>query len=211
QSTVATGIYGAIAVLLGLLQRAQSGEGDTVEVAAQEVVTQALETSLAEYELLGRVRRRLGDVPREAGSGIFQCADGYVSMVAGRLGTAAAWRNLVAWLQETDTPDAEVLSEPGWDTLEHRQRPEAIGRFVEIFGTFAAGRTKEDLYREGQERRIAIAPVNDVADVLGDRQLAARAFFVTDADLETGMVVRLPAPPFRFSPLALSASDVADV
>ena len=37
------------------------------------------------------MRRRAGDTPREAGTGIFACADGYVSMVAGRLGTAAAW------------------------------------------------------------------------------------------------------------------------
>jgi benzylsuccinate CoA-transferase BbsE subunit len=199
QSTVGAAIYAAVAVLLALITRERTGEGDTIEVSSQELVTQALETSLSEYELLGKVRRRLGDRPREAGTGIFPCADGHVSMVAGRLGTAAAWKRLVEWLQETGTDGAAVLSGPGWDTLEHRQRPESIAEFTAIFGHFAAARSKSDLYTEGQTRGIAIAPVNTVADVLADRQLKAREFFVQATDPETGAKVLLPGTPFRLS------------
>jgi len=100
QSTIATAIYGAVAVLLALIAREADGEGETIEVSSQEVITQALETSIPEFELLGKVRRRLGDVPREAGTGVFACADGFVSMVAGRLGTAGAWKRLMEWLQQ---------------------------------------------------------------------------------------------------------------
>lgn len=209
QSTVATGIYAAVAVLLALLAREATGAGDTVEISSQEVVTQALETALAEYELLGKVRRRLGAMPREAGTGIFPCMDGHVSMVAGRLGTAAAWKRLVEWLEESGTPGAETLSEPGWDTLEHRQRAKSIAEFSTIFGRFTADRRKDDLYREGQRRSIAIAPVNDVTDVLADPQLAARGFFVTATDPDTGTTVQLPSPPFRFSSPAVPSRIVA--
>jgi benzylsuccinate CoA-transferase BbsE subunit len=207
QSTVGAGIYAAVAVLLALLARERTGEGDTIEISAQELVTQALETSLGEYELLGKVRRRLGDRPREAGTGIFPCADGHVSMVAGRLGTAAAWLRLVEWLQETE--GADELSGPGWDTLEHRQRPESIAEFTAIFGRFAAGRRKHDLYAEGQARGIAIAPVNTVADVLADRQLASREFFVPATDPETGTEVVLPAPPFRLASATAAVPEPA--
>jgi benzylsuccinate CoA-transferase BbsE subunit len=208
QSTVAAGIYGTVAALLALLAR-QRGDGDTVEVSVQEVVTQALETSLAEYELLGTVRRRLGDAPREAGTGIFPCQDGHVSMVAGRVGTAAAWKRLVEWLQETGTPAAERLSDPDWDTIEHRQRPEAIAEFTTVFGRYAETRRKDELHREGQRRSIAIAPVNDVGEVLADPQLAARAFFVAKTDPATGTCVTLPAPPFRFSAPAVVSPALA--
>jgi benzylsuccinate CoA-transferase BbsE subunit len=209
QSTTATGIYAAVAALLALLARERSGDGDTVEISSQEVLTQALETSIAEYELLGKVRRRLGDNPREAGTGVFPCADGHVSMVAGRLGTAAAWVRLVEWLQESGAPGAELLSEPGWDTLEHRQRPDAIASFSEIFGQFAAGRCKDDLHREGQKRSIAIAPVNAVADVLADPHLAARGFFVQMTEPRTGTNVRVPGTPFRFSAPSMPSRDPA--
>jgi benzylsuccinate CoA-transferase BbsE subunit len=200
QSAIATGIYGAVAALLALVARENTGKGDTIEVSAQEVVIQALETSLAEYELAGKVRGRLGAEPREAGTGVYPCADGFVSMVAGRLGTATAWKHLVAWLQESGVPGAERLSEPGWDTLEHRQLPASIAQFSEVFERFSADRGKDALYREGQRRGIAIAPVNDVAEVLRDAQLEARSFFADAVDPETGTAVRLPAPPFRLSP-----------
>jgi benzylsuccinate CoA-transferase BbsE subunit len=206
QSTVATGIYAAVGVLFALLVREQTGVGDTVEISAQEVVTQALETSLAEFELLGTVRRRLGDMPREAGTGIFPCADGYISMVAGRLGTAAAWKQLVGWLEESGTPGAQTLGEPGWETLAHRQRPEAIAEFSKIFGRFTATRSKQDIYREGQRRGIAVAAVNSVSEVLADPQLAAREFFVAASDPGSGTWALIPAPPFRLSPPTASAA-----
>jgi benzylsuccinate CoA-transferase BbsE subunit len=209
QTTTATGMYSAVAVLLALLVRERGGEGDTIEISSQEVMTHALETSISEYELRGTVQHRFGDTPREAGTGVFSCADGHISMVAGRLGTAAAWKRLVEWMQEDRTPGAETLSEPGWETLEHRQRPEAIASFSQIFGSFAASRSKEDLHREGQRRSIAIAPVNDVNDVLEDRQLAARAFFIEATDPTTGTSVRLPGPPFRFSPLSRPSQVLA--
>ncbi len=213
QTTVATGIYAAVATLLALVARETTGEGDTIEVSAQEVMVQALETSIAELELLGRVRRRLGDTPREAGTGVFPCADGYVSMVAGRLGTATAWARLVEWLQETGTPGADELSGPGWDTLSHRQLPDSISRFSQIFGAFAATRTKGELYREAQGRGIALAPVNDLTELLADRQLEARSFFRDGLDPRTGTAVRVPAPPFRLSrPAAAPAHEaVPDV
>jgi benzylsuccinate CoA-transferase BbsE subunit len=202
QSTIGTGIYAAVAILLALLAREHTQAGETVEISAQEVVAQALETSISEYEMLGRVRRRLGDTPREAGTGIFRCADGYVSMVAGRLGTAAAWGRLVDWLQQAGAEGADELSRPGWDTLEHRQRAEAIAAFTETFERFAASWPKRELYAEGQRRGIAIAPVNTVNEVLADEQLEARGFFTEATDRSTGRTALLPVPPFRLSPPA---------
>jgi benzylsuccinate CoA-transferase BbsE subunit len=201
QSTQATGIYGAVAALLALIERDSTGAGRTLQVSSQEVITQALETSIPEFEFNGRVQRRLGSTPREAGTGVYPCADGFVSMVAGRLGTAEAWTRLREWLVETGTPGAEELWHDEWNELAFRQRPESIVRFAEIFGTFTATRGKEALYIEAQRRRIALAPVNDVEEVLRDEQLNARRFFIPDVH-ESGLAGLVPAPPFRFSALA---------
>ena len=204
QSTQATSIYATVAVLLALVDRDTTGEGRALEVSTQEVMTQALETSIAEYELTGRVQRRLGSEPREAGTGVYPCADGYVSMVAGRLGTAEAWTRLREWLEETGTPGAAELWEDGWDELAFRQRPESIARFGEIFAGFASTRGKDELYLEAQRRSIALAPVNDLDEVLADPQLQERGFFVE----EGAAPFLVLAPPFRLSPLGPEAASL---
>lgn len=189
QSTTATGIFGAVAIMLALIERDTTGLGCVIEVSSQEVLTQALETALPEYELTGKVRGRVGGEPREAGTGIYPCQNGYVSMVAGRLGTAAAWTRLREWLVEQGTPGADELFTNGWEDLGFRQRPESIARFSEIFGAFTATRTKSELYVEAQRRSIALAPVNAPTDVLRDEQLNARGFF------RNGVL----APPYRIT------------
>lgn len=208
QSTSATAIFGVVAVLLALIDRDRSGKGQTIDVSSQEVLTQALETSIPEYELTGKVRRRLGDVPREAGTGVYPCADGFVSLVAGRLGTAEAWTRLREWLVEEGTAGAQGLWADEWSELPFRQRPESIARFSEIFVAFAGGRSKQDLYLEAQRRSIALAPVNTLVEVLADRQLEARRFFGEARDERTGLTAKVPTAPYRLTPLSAEAEPV---
>lgn len=200
QSTLCTAIFAAIAVLLALLERDRTGTGRTLEISAQEVLIQALETSLPEYELTGNVRRRAGSASREAGTGVYPCANGFVSMVAGRLGTARAWTRLREWLVEAEMPGAEELFGEQWETLEFRQRPESVARFSRMFAEFAVDKTKQSLYEEAQRRGIALAPVNTAAEVLDDPQLAAREFFKQlppSGENGAGPVLS-PSAPYRF-------------
>jgi benzylsuccinate CoA-transferase BbsE subunit len=199
QSRNAASIFGAIAALVGLFHRFATDRGRWIDVSAQECVAQALEDSLASYEMTGQVRKRHGSTAAEAGTGMYACADGLVSMVAGRVGTARAWQALVAWLQEAGVDGAEALSAPEWSDLAFRQTKPAIGRFAEVFGRFAAGRTRLELYREAQRRGISLSPVNDIDGVLADPQLAARAFWVSVRDPRTGLDVTFPGPPYRLS------------
>jgi benzylsuccinate CoA-transferase BbsE subunit len=197
QSLLAASLFGAVAALVGLIGRAQDREGRHLDVSAQEAVAAALEDSIPQFDLTGRVRRRAGDLPREAGTGIYACADGYVSMVAGRLGTAKAWTALTHWLVEEGIPDAEELLTPPWQEFPYRQRRESIDRFRVIFERFTRPRTRERLYREAQRRSIALAPVNQVGDLFADAQLAARDFFREVTPVELGRPVAVPGRPYR--------------
>ncbi len=199
QARLAASIFGAAAAVFGLIARQADGRGRHLDVAGQEVIAAALEDAIPQYDLTGTVRRRAGDTPREAGTGIYRCADGHVSMVAGRLGTARAWRSLVAWLVEAGVEDATILTEAPWESFPHRQRPESVGRFVEIFERFASRHTKAELYEEAQRRDIALAPVNEVPDVLEDVQLAARGFFAAVEVPDLGREIRVPGRPYRLS------------
>jgi benzylsuccinate CoA-transferase BbsE subunit len=168
------------------------------DVSAQEAVAQALEDTVAQFALTGHARDRRGDRPQEAGTGIYRCADGHVGMVAGRLGTARAWKALAEWLSEEGIPGADALADEPWSNFDFRRSQEGIDGFAAIFGSFAAARSMESLYREAQRRGIALSPVNDLAGLLADRQLAAREFFVEVEDEALGQVV-FPGAPYRLS------------
>jgi benzylsuccinate CoA-transferase BbsE subunit len=199
QARLGSSIFAAAAAIFGLIARQTDGRGRQLDVAAQEVVAAALEDAIPQYDLTGTVRRRAGDTPREAGTGIYRCSDGYVSMVAGRLGTAKAWRSLIAWLVEVGVEGATELQQDEWNTLTHRQKPDSISTFKQTFERFTSTQTKQQLYEEAQRRDIALAPVNEVSEVLHNPQLEARDFFVSLEVDDLGREVRLPGRPYRLN------------
>lgn len=199
QSEFAASIFAAVAAVSGLLTRDATGSGGVYDVSAQECIAQALEDSAATYSLTGHVRERLGDRPREAGTGVYPCRDGYISMVAGRLGTAKAWTALVEWLNEESAEDAEVLRGEGWQRFEFRQTEEAITTFARIFEGFTRKHSKAELYRGAQGRMIALSPVSTVDDLLVNEQLRDRDFFVTVHDETIGRDLVYPRAPYRMS------------
>jgi len=199
QAMLASGIFGAVAVLVALYERTQTGKGQWIDLSGQECVAFALEDAVAEWSIHGRVRRRHGDGAREAGTGVYPCKDGHVSVVAGRLGTAKAFVTLTRWIAESNAPDGATLLEPKWQDFNYRQSAEGIARFAEAFGAFCSTRGKQELYREGQARQIAIAPVNTIADVLQDVQLAANSYFQPQRDQASGREISFPGPPYRLS------------
>ncbi|MGH3300479.1 MAG: CoA transferase [Streptosporangiaceae bacterium] len=203
QTYLAGGMNAAIGALLGLLA-ADAGQGPAdLDVSVQAVMASALEDAAAEFDLTGSVRRRTGDGLREAGTGTFACADGWIVVVAGKLGTAEAWDSLVGWLCEQDVDGAEALKAPEWSTLEHRRLPASIAGFQQVMESATARFTMQELYAELQGRRIAAAPVNSIADLLTEPQLADRQFFRTVADDWMGRQITYPGPPYRLTDHAM--------
>jgi crotonobetainyl-CoA:carnitine CoA-transferase CaiB-like acyl-CoA transferase len=67
-----------------------------------------------------------------------------------------------------------------------------------VFERFASTRGKQPLFEEGQRRRIAIAPINDSADVTMDPHLAQRGYFASLTGLGR-RAVACPGAPFLMS------------
>src|SRR5580700_1427542 len=199
QGYLAAAIFGAVATLKALLERQGTNHGQWLDVSGQECIAFALEDAIPEWYLSHSIRRRTGDQAREAGTGVYPCQDGYVSMVAGRLGTAKAFKTLVQWIADSGTPGGSELLDEHWQDFKFRQSPQGIARFAEIFGAFCASRSKQELYREGQARQIALAPVNSVADIVEDPQLRANGFFRSLHDGALDRDVTMPGPPYRLA------------
>ncbi|MBI4189492.1 MAG: CoA transferase [Betaproteobacteria bacterium] len=199
QSVVAAGLYAAIGTLIALLHSESTKEGQRVEVAALECIASALENAVQYWDLEHTIRKRAGSKPREAGSGLYPCRDGYVYMMAGRLSTPRGWISVVEWLNEAGVPGAAELKRSEWSSYDYRTRPDATALFTKLFVGFAAERGKTELYEEGQARGIVICPLNTPLDLLTDRQLRHRRFFVPLKGSVLGRRVLFPRGPFVLS------------
>ena len=199
QSAVIAGLYAAVGTLLAVYHAEATGEGQLVSVSVQECICSTLENAVQFYDLEGRIRRRVGSRPVEAGTGLYPCRDGYIYVHAGRLATARGWRALVAWLVEAGVPGADELTQPHWQDYSYRASREGAAAFWEIFTRFTRHHSKRVLCEEAQRRGIAMTPVNVPTEVVNDPQLAARQWFVSLHHEGLGIDLRLPGAPYRLS------------
>lgn len=190
--------YAAVISLLAAFGRGRVCGGQLIDVSVQEVVAIGTETAPQFQELKGVTRRRLGERERQAGIGVYPCKDGAVLLYAAASGVGAGWPNLVKWLIDAGVPEAEELAGPQWDDNAFKALDESKARFRRVFERFAETRGKQQLFEEGQRRRIAIAPINDSADVLADPHLDRRGYFASLTGVGNREIA-CPGAPFSMS------------
>ena len=200
QAELVAGMAGATASMLALYRRRTVGAGCHVTVSSFEaLVTQAI-SGLANHAF-GRLSpdRNLNQQEAAGGGmvtaigGVLPCKDGYVAISPRE---DAQWER---WL--------DLMGNPAWGaderfaTRETRQRnfPE-LWRLV---GEWTIGRSKYDIARDGQERRVPCFPVNTVEDLLHDPHLEQREFFVA-IDHPVAGRLKYPGVPYKLSNTALT-------
>ena len=192
-------MYGAVAAMLALTDAELTGEGQHVDVSMQECMVMAMETAVQFYDLEGTVRKRYAGEQRFAGTGVFECRDGYVYMMAGGIGANKFWSYSVRWLLDEKVPGVERLLGEQWNEIDYLLTDEAKRIFAEVFGPWAKSKSKAELYHEGQRRHIPLAPINTPADILQSGQLAHREFFVGVAHPLLGEPMLMPGAPYKLS------------
>lgn len=190
-------LYGAVAALAAALGRSNDGRGRFVDVSVQEVVALGTETGPQFHDLHGELRRRNGDSQKQAGIGVYPCRDGHVMVYAAEAGVGTGWTRLVEWMVETGVEEALPMLSDEWATNQFKQTPGAKAAFERAFAAFADGRDMQDLFVEGQRRRIAIAPVNGPAQVLADPHFGETGYF-RPLDIG-GRSIPAPGAPFTLS------------
>ena len=111
------------------------------------------------------------------------------------------WRRFVEvmghpdWADNELFKDAEIRSQY-WDAL----KPLMLEWTME--------HTVEEIYRSSQERGIPLGAVRTAEQVLNDKQMAARGFFVEVEHPEIGKL-KYPGVPYRFSEIQREAPVAA--
>ncbi len=217
QSHYCGSIQAAAGILMALLHRDATGEGQQVEVSRQEALSINQETAIQYWDVRHELRRRMGAEKRMPGMGLYECKDGHVMLMVGLPGFGAPWPTLAQWM--ADEGKAEDLQEERWRNplLEVSMQlisrlfaleidPEwvafwkdRLGHIEEVLVRFLLGYTKRELYEEGQKRGLLIAPVNNPKDIVESPQLDYRRWFTPVEYPELGTTIAHPGPPYRLS------------
>jgi crotonobetainyl-CoA:carnitine CoA-transferase CaiB-like acyl-CoA transferase len=176
QSHFAPSQYAAVAIVAALYYRdAISARGQHIDISMQETLNVycSENTQEAGWHLLKENVIRQGPTSKyNFPGGLYSCKDGWIGIYVVR---AKEWDALAQWMVEV-TGNEELLEDKYKGGVlaryEYRDMLEAL--LLDFTGRFTA----QELFHEGQKRGIAVLPVNSVADLLVDPQLAARDFWV---------------------------------
>jgi benzylsuccinate CoA-transferase BbsE subunit len=199
QALLGASMYAAVGAMLALTEAEATGEGQQIDVSMQECMVMAMENAVQFYDLEGTVRKRYAGIQRFAGTGVFECRDGYIYMMAGGIGANKFWSYSLQWLLDEQVPGAERLKGERWTDIDYLLTDEAKRIFADVFAPWARSRTKAELYHEGQRRHIPLAPINTPADILGSEQLAHREYFVRVPHRERGEPLLMPGAPYKLA------------
>ncbi|MCS6800617.1 MAG: CoA transferase [Chloroflexota bacterium] len=172
------GYTAALAILAALLHRAETGEGQFIDLAQAEAAIAFLGDQIAETTMNGRQPPRRGN--EEVGAaphGIYPCA-GQDRWIAIAVTDETAWHGLRAALRDPDLED-DAFADP----FQRWERRADLDRIVE---RWTRQRSPEEAFHWLQTHGVPAAPAATCADLASDPHLHARAFFGIDHHPETG-------------------------
>jgi len=194
----------AVAVLIALNHRDRTGEGQHIDISGQQSVTLAL-LSRGLDGAVGQdkaVRSAYGGVV----GGVrlqnqFEASDGWVIVLQGVLPPLAPFmQRLMAWVHEEGLcAEADLRWDWGQAAMQMMQGKISAEDWAPVqagIETLIRSRTKADLMEAAVQRRLLIAPVLTVGDVLDSAHLRVRQFLLEDAQgRRLGPFARMQASP----------------
>ncbi len=201
QAWMLLGLNGFSASLCAYFGALVSGEGDWLDISAQECAVGMLEYVGPRAAFDGTPAPRLGNRVN-AIWGIYACADGHA-------GVCALQRQAPAFLQLLGDP--ELLEPRFLDPAQRVDHEAELGARIE---RWFATKTKRELLELGEKNKVPIGAVMTPLDLLGNDALVERAFF--DEVPSPAGIARVPGRPFlgldwRGGELHAPATDTAAV
>jgi crotonobetainyl-CoA:carnitine CoA-transferase CaiB-like acyl-CoA transferase len=179
------GAEAACGALIALIDRQRTGQGQHVDVSAQEAMMLTAQGWLAPalcgnpparrsgggLELLGKLRFRF----------VYECADGHVTVTYLPGVQVGPFTNrLLAWVRTEGHLDADLAAVDWTDLLMGRELDEIAGIVERTSGRLAAAlatRTKDELFTMAQRDKLLLVPVTTPADVLASEHYRSRGFW----------------------------------
>jgi len=190
QSHYTASLFGAIAILLALRKRTQSGKGEHIDISMQEAVASTLDHVMVRYFYDRVIPERQGSLHWDSSFCISPCKDGYLLLTLFQ-----QWETLIELMDSEDM--AEDLVEESWRDEEYRLRH--ADHIIEVLERWTKTHTTDELFELGQLMRFPWAPVQSPRGVLESPHLKARNFFVDMDYPQIGTSIKCPGSPYKFS------------
>jgi formyl-CoA transferase len=159
---LSAGLTCAIGILVALLEREASGEGQWVNASLLEAQISMLDFQAARWLMAGEVPGQAGnDHPTSIPTGVFPTADGHVNIAATG---GPIWQRLCDLIGRPDLAD-----DPDYATGEARSKNrEALKA---IIGEFTKQQTSRDLIDRLNGAGVPCGPINNIEEVFADPQV----------------------------------------
>ncbi|MBP6775603.1 MAG: CoA transferase [Gemmatimonadaceae bacterium] len=182
-----TGLYGCIGVLLALRHRDLTGEGQYVDAALYESVFRCTEELAPAYGMHGIVRERLGSSHND-----FACPHGHFATKDGKwvaisCATDKLFMRLAMAMGRPELASSSTYGEQK-TRLAHRHDVNEIVR------DWCGSLTREEVLERCYATDTPAGPLNNIADIFGDRQFHARRNLVAVSEMKTGESIIVPSP-----------------
>ena len=188
---IAAGLFMCIATLAALEERHASGEGQMVDISMLDCQVAVQENAFVRYLNTGELPRKLGTRhPVITPFQVFPTSDGYVA-VALRGGFKDQWPLYCAAIDRVDLIDDERFGN-GW------LRTQNYDVLEPMLNEAMRQRTTAEWVTELEKAGIPCGPVNDIAEVAADPQIAAREMIIEVEHPVQGKL-KVANTPFRFS------------
>ncbi len=122
-------LHGVIGILMALIERQGSGQGQVIDVALFEAVFNCMESLLPEYSAFGAVREAAGSaLPGIAPTNAYRCADGQYALVAGN--GDSIFKRLMAAIGRDDLASDPALADNAGRVARVAELDAAIGAWT---------------------------------------------------------------------------------
>lgn len=195
--------YAVIGVLVALLHRDRTGQGQHVDCSAHEALSCTVEVGMPYYlyqrrDVSRQTSRHAAAAPTEPW--LFRAGDGRELILFGRGRDNRSWGELKRWIQtkgfgaqlDEERFDDPRARQPGLGSREAAEITEELRKFI-------AASTADEIYRGGQARRQPWGTVRSPDETLADPHLQDRGFFVWTEGEGRADPVLMPGPPYSFS------------
>ena len=161
-SDTSAGMFLGQGILLALLHRERTGEGQWVHTSLLESMMSKLDFQGARYTMKGEVADQQGnDHPTQVPMGTFEAKDGFVNI--------AAFGD-VMWNRFCDALGAkELFDDPDYQTV--RDRSSRHNRIKEDMNKVTSQRTVSDLVGVLNEAGVPTGPINNIGEGFEDAQV----------------------------------------